>query len=615
MNKVSDYTINEILAAAGTETKKEGNQVVCRCPVCKRDNDLKNHNCKVNEDANNIFCFTDRRAYSRTELIQELDLYDRLNIERYDENKRFRDRDDTTENQEVQEVASGLPDKSEKKDIDIKKEIIKETIYSFKNLAGETLYHKIRKDFSDKTKDIRYPDKPPMQGLVFYGLETLADADDLNYILFTEGEKCCESLRNALKDTEYANDTAVLSYNNASEYKNIGKEAQEIILSKNVIVFVDNDEAGRLKANGLCGILKNSKSIGMVDFFDKTEGYDIADWLEEGNKIDDDELKKYMVNYKPEPEPDFSQFLINNLIKNIKPIIETSVMSIKIQYQAIMGICGATSAGKTDFVLQVADEHAGLENSISLYLYYEGLQNEIAIRSEKKKMKNGDNVFAMNSITDFNLIRKFIEHYKNNKILIITDYVQALAWNLYLADKHKNKSSILREYMTQIFIEQNKLRVEFENVCFLNNYILSNDGMKEMRQQLSVDPSIALGSAKEDGNVAFQLDYAYTILFADEDEENEWGHKVWKLGRYNKDKKIKKYIQLATAKASRVGMECGNPVFVWNDGRYERYEEDDYGASGKEKVNIFEKYRYNKENDGINNDTEVQNDEEEYDFS
>jgi len=565
MNKISDYTILEILAAAGTQTKKEGNSIVCRCPICKKDNDLKNHNCEVNSDKNNIFCFSDRKAYSRTELIKELNLYDALGIEEFDENRIFRQdsNDDMTETQETANTVLPNSAEPEKEKIDTKKEIIKETNYEFKDLTGKILYYKRRRDFSDKTKDIKYF-KASAQGTVFYGLETLADQDDLNYILFCEGEKCCEALRNSLPDAALY-DTAVLSFNSPSaEWKNIGDEAQDIILKKNITIFCDNDEPGRQKVSALCDVLK--KPLKIVDFNDKSKGYDIADFLEENHGVfDTHKLKKYIKDYEPEPEPDFSQFVINNLIKNIKPLVETSVMSIKIQYQAIMGICGATSAGKTDFVLQVADEHAGLENSISLYLFYEGLENEIAIRADKKKMKNGNNVFAINAVTDFSLIRKFIEHFKDKKILIITDYVQALAWNLYLTDKSKNKNSILREYMTQIFINQNKLRVEFENVCFLNNYILNNDGMKEMRQQINSDPTIALGSVKEDGNVAFQLDYAYTILFSDGDED-EW---AWKLGRYNKEKQIKKYIQLATAKGDRIGIKTGNPIYIWNEGRYE----------------------------------------------
>jgi|GEM_PF-6467399 len=574
MSKISDYSISDILRVAGTETKNTGNQIVCRCPVCKCDNKLEKHDCQVNSDKNNIYCFSENKSYSRTELIKELNLYDVLGIKRYDDKETI---NNTITEKPTPAVVENLLEPS----INTEKAKVKETTYEFKNIAGEILYKKRRIDFSNKTKDIKYY-KSESQGTVLYGLETLRKPQ-LDYIIFVEGEKCAEAVKKELVGKPAEQDTAVLSFNSPqAEWKNIGTEAQNIILSKdNIVIFQDNDPAGKQKVSALCDILK--KPLKIIDFYDKDAGYDIADWLNTGGTIAE-ALKTYLKDYTPAPEPDYSQFLINNLIKNIKPVIETSVMSIKIQYQAIAGICGATSAGKTDFVLQVADEHAGLENSISLYLYYEGLPNEIAIRADKKKMRNSNNVFAMNAVTDFNIIKKFIERFKDKKILIITDYIQALAWNLYLADKNKNRnSSALREYMTQIFVEQNKLRVEFENICFLNNYILSNDGMREMRQQISSDPAIALGSVKEDGNVAFQLDYAYTIMFSDDSE-------TWKLGRYNADGTIKKYIKLATAKASRIGIDTGNPVFVWSNGRYEL-------------INIENK-----------NNTEAQNDDEKYEF-
>lgn len=90
-NKISDYSILQILSAAGVEYAKIGNNYVCRCPICHAGYSLNkakgDHEAQVNICSNTLYCHNCGKAYVRTDLFNLLDLYDILDVERYDENK------------------------------------------------------------------------------------------------------------------------------------------------------------------------------------------------------------------------------------------------------------------------------------------------------------------------------------------------------------------------------------------------------------------------------------------------------------------------------------------------------------------------------------------------
>ncbi len=89
MAKISDYSILDILQASGVETAKIGNSTVCRCPVCHAGAELKhdgNHEAQINLDSNTLYCHSCAKTYTRTELVELFNLYDILDIPRY-ENK------------------------------------------------------------------------------------------------------------------------------------------------------------------------------------------------------------------------------------------------------------------------------------------------------------------------------------------------------------------------------------------------------------------------------------------------------------------------------------------------------------------------------------------------
>ena len=89
MNKISDYSISDILQAAGIETKKIGNTTVCRCPICHFGETLKSgqHEAQINDNQTvpTLVCHSCGKAYTRTELIERLDLFDVLKIQKWQE--------------------------------------------------------------------------------------------------------------------------------------------------------------------------------------------------------------------------------------------------------------------------------------------------------------------------------------------------------------------------------------------------------------------------------------------------------------------------------------------------------------------------------------------------
>ena len=279
MLKISDFIIIEILNAAGVETAEIGSTLVCNCPICKASKPLRRgeHNAQVNNET--LHCFTENKTYSRTEIIDLLNLRSALGIAEWEERPT---------------APTTTPEK---------KGIIPGAIYDYKNLDGALLYRRQRLEYADGSgkAGVIYKDKPPAQPPVFYGLETLADPENLNFIMFAEGAKCAQAVRKALADTAGAGDTAVLGFDKPREWANIGETAQNIILSKKITIFVDNDETGRQNTAGLLKYLK--KTVTVVDFIDKEKGYDIADWLSDGETIAG-AIQKYKRTVEPAVETD-----------------------------------------------------------------------------------------------------------------------------------------------------------------------------------------------------------------------------------------------------------------------------------------------------------------------
>ena len=587
MAKISDYSIQDILAAIGVETMRSGNNVVCRCPICKTGEPLKKDNFEAqindNSETPTLYCHACGKAYTRTELIKELNLYNVLDIPEYDETRRF-------EKKENIKPATVTPAETDINEIDrlltaeIPPILWGKDANSFKNIkltqyAGQNRLLITAPNSSTITRNAgsikwKWNGQQPVfsrftnKQLIFLA-SGVAEWLILDWLGFDYIVLPSDAKKTALIDfkAQLQNKAVIIlpDHDKSGSFDKVIEAVKAIVEGVHVVDFYDDKDFRDYCRRTAPSFDNKPQFIDslLYNIFIEIGGNDSAEIVSE---ID---IYNLILKSKPSKPAEyineFDEYLITNLIKYKKPIISIRVMGLKIQYRGITGLIGATSAGKTDIALQLAEEHANIDGHISLYLYYEGLPDELAERAEKKKI-TGNNIYAINNLTDFKVIEKFINTFKNKKILIITDYYQTFAWNLLILSSNKNAS--IRDFTTQIFIEQNKLRIKYDNVCFFNIFSMNNDTIKETGRQQSVHPAAVLNGAKEDGNIQYQVDYAYAILFSDEINGD------YKLSRYDQFGKIKPYIKLATAKPNKVGIESGNPVYEWEDGRFKLIDVD-----------------------------------------
>ena len=254
--------------------------------------------------------------------------------------------------------------------------------------------------------------------------------------------------------------------------------------------------------------------------------------------------------------------ITSELIQKIKPVNEKNIFGVKVQYGAIFTIAGATSAGKTEFALEIADIHAIQEDCISIYCIFEGGINEFGLRLKKKNINN-ENLYALHN-PDIADITAAIEKLRNKKILVIIDYLQMFARRMQANDTRPSEH--LKKYTSYIYSKLDEIRSD-QDVCFCFLSALSNQGIGELRQLKSFDDITFLKAMKEDGNIQYDSDYIYAMLFADESEKNE---NKWSLGRKKLGENMRKYILLHPAKMSRIGEDTQDVLYVYdnNNGRY-----------------------------------------------
>ena len=279
------------------------------------------------------------------------------------------------------------------------------------------------------------------------------------------------------------------------------------------------------------------------------------------NKIEyEDFIKSLQKLYIAKKEP----IQTNELIKKIKPISEKNIFGVKVQYGAIFTIAGATSAGKTEFAIEIADVHAKQEDCISIYCVFEGGINEFGLRLKKKNINN-ESLYMLHN-PDIADITAGIEKFKNKKILVVIDYLQMFARRLQANDIRP--SDFLKKYTSYIYAKLDEIRSN-QDVCFCFLSALNNQGIGELRQLKSFDDITFLKSMKEDGNIQYDSDYIYAMLFADEGEKNE---NKWSLGRKKLGANMRKYILLHPAKMSRIGEDTQDVLYVYDNdsGRYDR---------------------------------------------
>ena len=289
--------------------------------------------------------------------------------------------------------------------------------------------------------------------------------------------------------------------------------------------------------------------LSLVDAFKsgKISETDLIDKFEELSQIETDDAENQLIS------------MSGHNLDEIKPN-EIDVFGVKIQYSAIFILTAATSTGKTEFLAEIADVHAREKDRISLFYQYEGTAKDMIIRFESKKHISNKNLYVRIS-PSFKEIKKDVARFKDKKIFIVIDYLQMFARRLQSQDAHASER--LMFYTNKIYQFLNDLRNKSENVCICLLSSFSNQGIRENNGNNDKDPLTMLTAVKEDGNIVYDCDYGYGLLFSDDKE------KLF-LSRYDINAKSRKYTHLAPIKPSRIGFEIEPKTYIY-DGETGRY--------------------------------------------
>ena len=286
----------------------------------------------------------------------------------------------------------------------------------------------------------------------------------------------------------------------------------------------------------------------------------IVDNFKSGKITDIELLEKFEKLNKIETADDGNQLIsmAGHNLEEIKPN-EKDIFGVKIQYSSIFLLTAATSTGKTEFLAEISDVHAKEDNCISLFYQYEGTAKDMIIRFESKKHISNENLYIRIS-PSFTEIKKDVARFKDKKIFIVIDYLQMFARRMQARDAHASERLIF--YTNKIYQFLNDLRNRNENVCICLLSSFSNQGIRENNSN-EKDPLTLLTAVKEDGNIVYDVDYAYGLLFFDDNEELS-------LSRYDINSKSRKFTRLVSIKPSRMGFQIEPKTYIYNSetGRY-----------------------------------------------
>ena len=275
------YQILDLLQKYGIPYAQKGKSFVARCPFCKRDGKLQNHNAEINVDTATLYCFSEQKTYFVKDLLL---LFDEINPPQIEKAKEKIKRD--------AEHNTGLARATQKrrKFDDLKNDLLQKGymvtgIYEYRNLAGQKEYEVIR--FEKPIKDGGKPEKIPIPvadgyaGLgnkrqIPYRLEQfLVTQSDENEIWLVEGEKCCDTVIAAMPSSA---NIICIGFRKANDFKGY----ENLFQNKKVTVFQDNDITGMQNTQNLVEMLKPIvREIIIVRFDEFRDGYDVADFLED----------------------------------------------------------------------------------------------------------------------------------------------------------------------------------------------------------------------------------------------------------------------------------------------------------------------------------------------
>ena len=254
--------------------------------------------------------------------------------------------------------------------------------------------------------------------------------------------------------------------------------------------------------------------------------------------------------------------LINKEVKTY----EVFAHGAKVQQRAVWGILGATSAGKTEYALDLALAFvkSDIDNTV-LFCEYEGTEDDLAVRVQRKA--NADESWkateriSVSMKPDFMKIVDYVVRHRERNILIIVDYLQRFARMLQSDDS--NQKDNLRIYVNNIYGFFDRLRNDYPNVSTCLLMSMSKQGISEVSRQKRADKIDLLNAIKESGDVQYDLDYSYAMLFTEGKNDDSMS-----LSRITQDKKIRKYMHLYPIKDARIGEPLRETVFTFSPERH-----------------------------------------------
>lgn len=338
---------------------KKGSAYVMRCPFCKGDDKLKDHNAQINIERNGFYCFTEGKYYNYKEILSNLkDLgYDiKISIDDIDKDIAKRKR-------EIAENAESLksqppPDFEVAEKKLLAQGYVKKATFKYYLANGVFAYAKHRyekineatQEAEDKTFLYQNPDgkatlkSDRTQRQIPYGLEQFFYTSP-SQIWLTEGEKCRDILFEQAPTYAYE-EIVFLSFIKSTDLKGY----ENLFENTDVVIFQDNDKTGEKNTQEIVEILKtHANTIKVVKFEEFEQGYDVADFLE---THDWNDLIEKIAN---------SEIVYKTPIKQLRlgvPDIDLNdddfILEPYIPKQSVILFDGLGESGKTMLAMQLA---------------------------------------------------------------------------------------------------------------------------------------------------------------------------------------------------------------------------------------------------------------------
>jgi hypothetical protein len=296
--ELSKEDINLIITKLNAKRRGKAGEYICKCPFPDHTDNNPSFTFNINKGV--YHCFGCGRKGSLTEILELI---------KTGKFKKEEEKQTTKMKTENNKAPSGGGKKRKEKKIYTFEEVkeianrIKEkegwekvVFYQYYDIDGVLRYTRVRfQRGKEKTFKVFFHTEDTR--LFFYNIISIKFEDQVgwyNKIYFAEGEKCTEKLMEHIP--EWEDDVVVLGYSTVEAeietFKDWIEEGKinplEVFGGKEIYIFVDHDKPGKTKAFKLLEFVRHYAplKITLIEFHDKPEKYDIADYLEEGGDID-----------------------------------------------------------------------------------------------------------------------------------------------------------------------------------------------------------------------------------------------------------------------------------------------------------------------------------------